>query len=104
MLDSIIIKIQDREYIVKKSYRSLMLFEEMSGRNIDEMKDSVNDLMLLFYCILKANNRDIFQYSFDEFIDVIDEHPDSVEVFNKYLLDEAKKIDKSSTKKKQKNQ
>ena len=60
--------------------------------------------MLLFYCILKANNREIFQYSFDEFIDVIDEYPDNVEVFNNYLLGEAKKVEKSPTKKKQKNQ
>ena len=104
MLEEIKIKINGIEYTVKKSYRALMLFEEMAGKNLDALKDSVSDLILLFYCILKANNRDNFQYTFDEFIDVIDENPYSVEVFSNYLTEEAKKIDKSPTKKKQKNQ
>lgn len=92
MLDSITIRIKDEDYIVKKSYRSLMLFEEKSGRTVDQIKESVNDLLLLFWCVLKANNREKFTYSFDEFIDVLDDNPDTVEVFNTYLTEEAKKV------------
>jgi len=104
MLEGITVRINNEDYLVKKSYRSLLLFEQETGRSVDQIKESVNDLLLLFYCILKANNREKFQYSFDQFVDILDENPDSVEVFNAYLLDEAKKIDKSSPKKKQKNQ
>jgi len=98
-MDSITIKIKDVEYIIKKSYRSLMLFEEKSGRGIDQMKDNVQDLLLLFWCILKANNKTTFLYSFDEFIDVLDDEPDSVEVFNSFLIDQAEKVVDNSEKK-----
>jgi len=100
MLDGIIIKINNVEYIVKKSYRSLLMFEEKSGRGVDTIKETVSDLMLLFWCILKSNNRETFKFSFDEFIDLLDENPDTVEVFNNYLIEEAKKIQKPATKKK----
>jgi len=89
MIDSITIKLKEQDYIVKKSFRALMLFEENSGRGIDEMKETVNDLLLLFWCMLKANNKQTFHYTFDEFIDVIDESPDSIEIFNNYLLQQA---------------
>lgn len=89
MVESITIKIKEQDYIVKKSFRALMLFEEKSGRGIEQMKETVNDLLLLFWCMLKANNKETFKYSFDEFIDVCDESPESIEVFNTYLLQQA---------------
>lgn len=100
MLDGISIKINETEYVVKKSYRSLLLFEETTGRGVDQIKENVSDLMTLFWCILKANNKDTFKFTFDEFIDLLDEYPDTVEVFNNYLLDEAKKVKPASPKKK----
>ena len=102
MLDSIKIKIKDDELIIKKSYRALMLFEEMSGKAIDQMKVSVSDIMLLFYCILKACNKDKFNHTFDEFIDILDENPNYMEPFQKYLVEEGKKVEKTSVKKKPK--
>jgi hypothetical protein len=104
MLDQIKVKINGEEYVIKKSFRALMLFEETTGRNVDQLKETVSDLMLLFFCILKANNREKFLYNFEEFLDSIDEHPDTVEVFNDFLLTEAKKNTESQPKKKAKNQ
>jgi hypothetical protein len=92
MLDKITISIAGADYTIKKSYRSLMLFESKSGRSIDQMKESVNDLLLLFWCILTANNRETFKYTFDEFVDVLDEHPESVDMFNNFLMGEEGKV------------
>lgn len=94
MLDEIKISIKEKDYIVKKSFRSLMLFEELSGRGIDDMKESLTDLMLLFYCILKANNKETFIYTLDEFIDVLDEETSEkpLDKFNDYLIKQAEPI------------
>lgn len=97
------VKINGEEFNVKKSYRGLMMFEELTGKGISEMKESATDLLTLFYCLLKASNKEKFTKTFDDFIDIIDENPDSVDVFNAYLLEEGKKNEKSSTKKKSEN-
>jgi hypothetical protein len=91
MLDEIKIKIKGQEFIVKKSFRSLLLFEELSGKGIDQLKETLTDLMLLFYCILKANNKDTFNYTLDEFISAIDEAEEKpLDKFNEYLVGQAK--------------
>ena len=104
MLDGITIKINNVEYTVKKSYRSLLLFEETTGRGVDKIRENVSDLMTLFWCMLKSNNRETFKFSFDEFIDLLDEYPETIEVFNDYLMEEAKKVEKTAGKKKVKSQ
>jgi hypothetical protein len=81
------IKIENNEYVVKQSFRSLMLFEEMTGKNANQLTDNLTDLMTLFYCILQAGNKDIFKFSFDQFIDLIDNNQDTIQVFNDYLAD-----------------
>lgn len=67
-----------------------MLFEEMTEKTVNEMNDSVNDILKLFYCILKANNLETFKFSFDEFLDVIDEQPEVFTHFTEYLQEQAK--------------
>ena len=94
------IKINNQEFIIKQTFRALMLFEEISGRNSNEIKENINDLMLLFYCILKGANKLTFQYSFDEFIDLLDDNQESIEVFNEYLQELQKEVPKQSNKKK----
>ncbi len=95
------IKINGVEYKIKQSFRALMLFEEMTGKSVYQMDQTLNDVIKLFYCIIKANNRNIFNFSFDEFIDTIDDNPDSVELFNDYLLSTVEQpIEKDKPKKK----
>jgi hypothetical protein len=74
---------------VKQSFRALMMFEEITKRSVYQMNESVNDIITLFYCILKANNKDAFTYTFDQFVDLIDEAPESIDAFNSYLASNA---------------
>lgn len=67
-----VVKINGIDYIFKRSYRGLMEFEKQAKKNVTEMTDSFNDIILLCYCLLLACNRDTFKYSFDQFIDQID--------------------------------
>jgi len=89
-MEKITIKINELEYIIKQSFRALMLFEEMTEKTVNEMTESVADILKLFYCILKGNNLTTFKYSFDEFLDTIDEQPEVFTQFTEYLQEQAK--------------
>ena len=84
-MEQITIQLSGKELIVKQSFRSLMLFEEMTGRNVNQLNDSLSDILTLLYCMLKASNKKNFIYSFDEFIDEIDLNPEIPVVFTEFL-------------------
>jgi hypothetical protein len=89
MKEAITIKIEGRDFVIKRSFRALMLFEEMTGRMVDNIHENVTDVMKLFYCFLKGGNKD-FEYSYDEFIDLVDNNEGIFEDFSQYLQDMAK--------------
>lgn len=73
------------EYNIKQSFRALMMFEELAGKEASKANDSVTDLLKMFYCILKASNSNSFTYTFDKFIDLIDTNLLAVSEFTNYL-------------------
>ena len=77
-------------YNLKRSFRSLMEFETLTGKQASEVSNSVSDTIKLFYCMLKASNKDVFDYSLDAFIDAIDASPEMLSVFLEYLTDAAR--------------
>jgi hypothetical protein len=99
-MNEIKIKFNEQEFLIKQTFRSLMLFEEMTSRSANEMKETTNDLLTLFYCILKACNKETFIYSFDEFIDLLDNNQKSLANFSDYLQSEAKDLPKKKALKK----
>jgi wyosine [tRNA(Phe)-imidazoG37] synthetase (radical SAM superfamily) len=79
------ITLKGTEYVVKQSFRALIKFEEMTKKSVNEMSTSIADLITLLYCVLAANNRETFKFTYDEFVDIIDESPDTINQFSKYL-------------------
>ena len=71
-------------YSVKQTFRALMLFEEMTDTQY-ENDGKMNTQFKMLYCILKAANRQIFKYTYDEFIDLLDDNQDSVQEFFNYI-------------------
>ena len=72
------------DFILKQSFRALLLYEELFGiQYIDDGK--MNSRYKLLYCMLRAANKVIFNYNYDQFIDLLDDNQDSVEEFIKYL-------------------
>lgn len=88
------IKFNDVEFVVKKTNKALIDFEVLAQKKISQLDDSYTDTMTLFYCFLKAANRDTFKYTFDQFLDVLDDNMDKIQVFNDY----AASLVKSNTK------
>lgn len=81
------IKIGEKEYKVKKSYRALLEFEEMTKKSITEIGKTLKDLLVFFYCVVEANN-DVY-FDFNGFLSLLDEYPESVDAFNDFIIESA---------------
>ena len=80
------IKICGKEYKAKQTIRAIFLWEQISDKQF-----AINTLLdnyLYYYCILLANNPDFF--SWDEFINVLDEDPTILIQLSKILTEQAK--------------
>lgn len=83
-MESMKIKIGESVYNIKQSFRALMIFEEITGKNINNANDSVTDILTMFYSLIKGNNK-YFEFSFEQFVELVDDNPESVEAFTDYL-------------------
>lgn len=100
MIKEIKIKIGNNEFLVKRTYRSLMLFEETCGISITQLR-YVKDYIMLFYCVIKLNNT--INFTYEQFIDMLEQDQDALNKFNQYLIDLDEKIPEDSVKKKRTN-
>lgn len=101
-MNEITIKIGGVDYKIKQSFRSLMLFENLTGKPVGEAVDSVNTIMMMFYCIIKANNKN-FEFDFEQFVDLIDDNSESIEVFTEFLQNQVPAQAQQQAKKKKRN-
>lgn len=81
------ITINNKEYLVKQSIRSLFLWEQIAGRPF-EVKTTL-DNYLYYYCLILANNKDC-DLDWDAFLDAIDNDPSIIIEITKALADLSK--------------
>lgn len=86
------IKIKVEEFKVYKTNMSIIDFELMAKKNISDLNDSFTDNMMLFFCMVKNANRQTFKYTFEEFMDLIDENDDNIKIFNNYTNSLVKEV------------
>lgn len=67
------IKIAGIDYVLKFDFKTLMTWEKETGRLATEVTVSITDTILMFWCSLKAGNPLTFEYTFDQFVDLINE-------------------------------
>lgn len=82
----ITIKIREKDYKIKQSFRSYLLYEERTGKQIGDIV-TMKDILELLYCTFRGCNKD-FSYDFDEFIDIVDEDGTILDQFNKFNNDQ----------------
>jgi hypothetical protein len=82
------IKIAGCEYTLKQSFRGLMLFEQTQNKTV-ELAETIEDVLMLFYCMLKSCNKETFAYTFEGFVDALDESGTGVEVFTDFMKNQA---------------
>lgn len=79
------ITLDGNEYLLKNSYRALVQFETMTGRNAFEASANLTDTSLIFYCVLSSGNRDTFPFTYDDFIDMLDRNENALEQFQNFM-------------------
>ena len=75
-------KINDIDYNIKFNLRSMLLFEQITGK-IFEIKTLTDEYILFYACIL-ANNKHT-NMTFDDFLNYVDEHPELFIEFSEIL-------------------
>ena len=79
------IKFGNDEYALKYSLRAFMFWEQMMSKPFDVQ--TLTDTYVLFYCFLMASNKP-FDVSFEQYMDLLDENPETVREFNKWFAEE----------------
>ena len=78
-------KINNKEYKLKITLRAMLIFEKIMNRPFDSTKEL--DLLVYFYSTLVANNDNfVTEYSFEQFVDALDEQPELLTEFTKVLI------------------
>lgn len=84
------IEIDGRNVEMKMSFRSYIIYENIQGKTF--APQTMTDVLVYFYCVIMASASNL-QFSFEQFLDMIDENPHLVEEFSTWLTGE---IDKNA--------
>lgn len=79
IMKSFRITLQGKELDIKLSFRSLMTYEKLSGKNYTQISDLQDTLIYLYSCIISSNKG--LEMDWERFLDAIDEEPESLESF-----------------------
>lgn len=92
LLNTQIVKVGDLEFPIKITNRAMIEYESLSGTTISSFNGTEN-IIQFFYCTAKAGAKAEgieFKYTFDEFLDTIDDYyMDVITNFTKVLSTES---------------
>lgn len=101
------ITINDKEITLKNTFRSMVAYEQIQGKMFSPQ--TFTDMIVYFYCVVISSTKDMDGFSFDQFLDWLDEHQEAMTDFSNWLrgIQEAekefgKKDEKKTTKTKAK--
>ena len=89
--------IEGKEYEVSYSLRMYYTYELITNKTF--IGGTLLSMSLLFFSALLSKYND-FQYTFDEFVDILDEDKTLLEKFVKFYMAEMEKINQETDKKK----
>lgn len=78
------INISGKELNIKLSFRSLMTYERLSGKNYTQIQSLEDTLIYMYSCIISSNE---IELTFDQFIEQLDESPEAMTEFLSNLMD-----------------
>ena len=87
LLETKHIKIGEKDYPVKMTTRSLMLYETLTKHDISII-DTLEERVTFFYCAFKGGGSEL---TYDQFLDLIDDKPESIGTFINLYLEKAEK-------------
>jgi hypothetical protein len=78
------ININGRDITLKYSFRSMMIYEKITGETFNPK--GLSEILIYFYSTVLASDKEC-NITFDDFIDYTDEHPELFNEFSKWLTD-----------------
>jgi hypothetical protein len=92
LLRTATIKIGEKDFQVKRSIRAYLTFEALSGHSIEDFEETMKDSVLFFFsCFQSGGNKQ----TYEEFLDLIDEDPDSITAFLEAMTEKTEKKQKA---------
>lgn len=82
-------KIDNKEYKIKMTLKALFAYEELTGKPFNPQTKF--EIYMYFYCVILVNNPS-FNMTFNDFIDLNDEHPELFMEFEKIAEDYSRKV------------
>ena len=79
------IKIKDKIITLKLSLRSLLAYENITGKNFNPQNFS--DMLVFFYAVVITSSKD-YSLTFDDFVDYLDENPVLLEQLSQWISTE----------------
>ena len=80
-----IVRIKDRDVTLKKSYRSMIVYESITG-SVFQPKN-LTDMLTYFYSVIISSDKDLV-FTFDEFIDWLDgSNPSLLDDFTSWVTE-----------------
>lgn len=80
-----IFKIKDTEVNLKNSLRNYLIFESITERSF--VGNTLEDIILLFFSSTLAQVKDRISISYEEFLDLLDEQPNLITEYIKWLTE-----------------
>ena len=82
------ITLENKQYTIKYNLRSLMIYEQLTEKEFNPT--SLTDHLIYFYSLILANNPEV-PYTFDEFIELLDDYPEEFMKYHQFLIKEVLK-------------
>ena len=76
------ININDKEITLKYSLRAMMMYENVTNKTLNP--SGITEVVTFFYCVVLASSID-YSLSFEDFMDWLDENPDTLKEFGEWL-------------------
>ena len=78
------ITLNKKKITLKYTLRAMMMYENMTQKSFSP--NTITDVITFMYCVVIASSKD-YSITFDQFIDYIDEHPETMTKFADWIQD-----------------
>ena len=78
------ITLNKKKITLKYTLRAMMMYENMTQKSFSP--NTITDVITFMYCVVIASSKD-YSITFDQFIDYIDEHPETMTKFAEWIQD-----------------
>lgn len=83
-----IVKIKDKDIELKFSFRSLMIYENITKKSFNP--ESTSDILIFMFCVLISSDKDL-NLDFGDFLDYVDNNPYVIVDFSEWFTGQMNK-------------